>query len=304
MDTFENMFVFTNTCIEPGHLQQIIQYKPGYIPNTAYQLNQTFVFQNPNTVYPVDILLTRINIIVDIPGMALSTLNTHISVITRYIINNIKKAMGYEVANNIGFKIYVYIHESIAITATNPLRANSNVIFTELTKSNITLLNRNLPYEMKRFFINMFFDPNWNLIVQASKPSQTTTPVSTPTPFAFNAINTVFGQNQQNPQNQPVTQFNAFGQTQQNPQIQPFTSTFGQNPQTSTFGNQSFTPPFGNQQTQQPTQPTQPSMFGLNQNSSFAKTFNPLPNSTFGTQPFAPPNPFGAQQPTQPFKWQ
>ncbi len=133
-----------------------------YVFNIRYEDNKTLLFgyqTSQQIIIPLDIIMN--NYVLVIPKTTNNLFESILGEIVGYLTNSIKSKMTYDIANEIRFKMILYLpinhQDLIKIKNHNYFEQNGN-------NTKITYLGRTLQEDHLRFDLVFKFDNLWNLI--------------------------------------------------------------------------------------------------------------------------------------------
>lgn len=137
---------------------------PKYIPSTKWEDNKTLIYNyrapttHSTTILGLDILLKEAVLV--IPDHVDLT-DGMLKEIIDYLVCTIKTICPYHVANEMGFRLTVYmtpIHKNIDILHSHTYLTKYNTFYC------VSLLGDSLPSYMKRFELNFKFNNEWQVL--------------------------------------------------------------------------------------------------------------------------------------------
>lgn len=170
VSVFDNMVILNNYKLVQHQntdfeckkwIDEIKRIQAMYNINIKHKLNKTFIFGYQTTssyIIPFDVLMNQYDLI--IPRNITSFVDFHLISIVNYIIQNIKLISSYEIANEINYKLSIYL----PITHGDNMKIKTNQFFgcwNSIIKK--TKLDRVLTEDYYRYDMVFKFTPDWNI---------------------------------------------------------------------------------------------------------------------------------------------
>lgn len=141
--------------------EEIKKINPLFQLNTLYPLNKTIIYNygsNDAFIFSLDICVNIITIIV--PIKCTQFYDIILSDLITYLTNHIKSISTLNVANEIKYKLYIYIHQNHSLFQTlynHPLILFENLFYKK------SVLNRDLGDNYTQGIIHLYYDELWNI---------------------------------------------------------------------------------------------------------------------------------------------
>lgn len=176
MDTFahpfEDMIVLENAKIVPNDtaaartwLARLRGVSPSYEPSVQFDSNKTLVFgcyTNQPHIVPLDVYLTTATVVVS-PSFT-GFVDEALPTIVRYLISTIKTMVSAECANELRFRMSLYI--PMNHTSVSKLRYSPYFVTDSDSRPVKTFFGESLPSAMARFNLEFAFNEDWTLRTQ------------------------------------------------------------------------------------------------------------------------------------------
>ena len=176
MDTFahpfEAMFVLENAKIVTNDtsaartwLARLRGVSPSYQPSLQFDNNKTLVFgcfTNQPHIVPLDVYLSTATVVV--PPSFTGFVEEALPTIVRYLIGTIKTMVSAECANELCFRMSIYI--PINHTSVSKLRYSPYFVTDSGSRHVKTIYGKALPSAMARFDLEFSFNEDWTLRTQ------------------------------------------------------------------------------------------------------------------------------------------
>jgi hypothetical protein len=176
MDTFaqsfEDMIVLENPKITQNDtaaartwLSRLRGVAPSYEPSVRFDSNKTLVFgcyTNQPHIVPLDVYLTTATVVVS-PSFT-GFIDEALPTIVRYLISTIKTMVSPECANELRFRMILYI--PINHTSVSKLRYSPYFVTNSDSRPLKTIFGESLPSAMARFDLEFAFNEDWTLCTQ------------------------------------------------------------------------------------------------------------------------------------------
>ncbi len=169
IETFDNFIIIKNedllnnsTAFSKKWNDEIKKINPLFQLNTLYPLNRTLIFnygKDGQAILSLDICMNICTLIVPIKCTQFYELI--LPNIVNYLTNHIKSISTHLVANEIKYKLYIYVHHNhsqFQILYNNPL------IFFENNYHKKSILNRDLGDNYTQGLIYLYYNEKWELI--------------------------------------------------------------------------------------------------------------------------------------------
>lgn len=167
--TFEDMVILDNAKIASNDtapsrtwLARLRSIDAAYEPNVQFDSNKTLVFgcyTNRPHIVPLDVYMTTATVVVS-PSFT-SFVDEALPIIVRYLISTIKTMVSAECANELRFRMSVYI--PIHHAAVSKLRYSPYFTANADPRPVKTIFGRSLPSAMCRFDLDFAFNEDWTL---------------------------------------------------------------------------------------------------------------------------------------------
>ncbi len=150
--------------------EEIKKINPLFQLNTLYPLNRTLLFNYgknntvPLLVLSLDICMNICTLIV--PIKCTTFFEQILPPFVSYLTNHIKSISNVSVANEINYKLYIYIHQNhpqFQILYNNPL------ILFEQSYFKKSILQRDLGDNYTQGLVYLYFNDNWDIIQKVNK---------------------------------------------------------------------------------------------------------------------------------------
>ncbi len=181
MDAFANVFddmvILSNAKLAPSGdadaatrtwLKRLNDISPSYVPSAQFDSNKTLIFGYPpvNAVQPqvvaMDVYMTTATVVVPLSFGDFTDAAMH--TIVKYLVSTIKTMVSYECANELRFRLCVYIPMQHA-AGVSKMRY-SPYFTTNAERPTKTIFGRPLPGAMCRFDLDFAFNEDWSLRTQ------------------------------------------------------------------------------------------------------------------------------------------
>lgn len=176
MDTFAHSFedmvvlenakiVQTDTSSARMWLARLRGAAPSYEPSVQFDSNKTLVFgcySNQPHIVPLDVYLTTATVVVS-PSFT-GFVDEALPIVVRYLISTIKTMVSVECANELRFRMSVYI--PINHTSVSKLRYSPYFSTNSDSRPLQTIFGTSLPSSMARFDLEFAFNEDWTLRTQ------------------------------------------------------------------------------------------------------------------------------------------
>ncbi len=147
--------------------EEIKKINPLFQINSLYPLNKTIIYNYGSSdtfIFSLDICVNIISIIV--PIKCVNFYENILPDVILYLTNHIKSICGLNVANEIKYKLYIYIHQNHPQFQTlfnHPLILFENAYYKK------SVLNRDLGDNYTAGIVYLYFDDLWNIKEYISK---------------------------------------------------------------------------------------------------------------------------------------
>lgn len=179
MDAFANVFddmvILSNAKLEPSNdatarawRARLSDISPSYEPSVQFDSNKTLIFGYPpaNAAAPqvvsLDVYMTTATVVVPLSFASFTDAAMH--TIVKYLVSTIKTMVSYECANELRFRLCVYIPMQHC-AGVSKLRY-SPYFTTNAERPTKTIFGSPLPGAMCRFDLDFAFNEDWSLRAQ------------------------------------------------------------------------------------------------------------------------------------------